>query len=269
MKKIIITALLFCTITFAATRKDQESTDFVKMEQILRAATAALPDKDYRVVLSVEGNLESLSPRHWVATVQKYPADYKTVDDRKTRILFNGPPCYQKLTDFCTIKDIPGEPLFRGRFDLDSVNGHFHRFEGNIVSTASKMAAFREQLKAHPEWMQADIATALASAGARFGPDKQEEFTATLKPTLETLEKAFGPMRLHHVSWIKPDPTLIGWPAYWKVVAIPLRSPKDRLVMCVEPFDGELQQLFVTGLFRRWDSKAKKFTWEYLDPDEK
>src|SRR4249919_2010032 len=177
MKRIIIVTLLFSAVSFVApAQRKQETTDFVKMEQILRAATAALPDKDYRVVLAAEDNRESLSLQHWVATVQKYPADYKVIDEQKMRIMFSGPPCLStNAAEFCSIREIPGEPVFRGRFDLDDANGHFHRFEGNIVSTAAKMSAFNKQLNAHQQWAQTDIAAALTSAGAKFGPDKEKE----------------------------------------------------------------------------------------------
>jgi hypothetical protein len=138
------------------------------------------------------------------------------------------------------------------------------------------MAAFREQLNRHREWTQADLEHALAADGAQFGPDKEEQFRAALMPTFKVLEKAFGPMRVHRVVSIPPHlpevqskPTAPGWPLYWKVVAIPLRSPKERVVMYFEPFAGELQQVYVTGLFSTWDSKAKKFKREYLDPDLK
>lgn len=277
MKKTVVGTLLLCSVALAAPAQKEESTDFAKMKQILRVATADLPGKDYRVVVAVENNRESLHLRHWIVTVQKYPADYKVVDDRTTTVVFSGPPCPARRVEDCSIREIPGEPLFRGRFDLDDENDHFRAFEGNIASTAEKMSAFNKQLNAHQQWTEADIATALASAGAKFGPDKEKEFTATLPPALKTLERAFGPMRVHKVSSVKPTfltlpskgPSLFGWPAYWKVIVVPLQAPKDRVVMYFEPFEGQLQQLFVTGLFQKWDPKTKTYKWEYLDPDEK
>jgi hypothetical protein len=269
---------VLCTGVLAASTPKQESTDLAKMKQILRVATAGLADKNYRVIFAAEDNRTSLGLHYWIVTLQEYPADYKTVDDQEIRVMASGPPCASgKAAEFCSISDVPGETVFRGRFDLDDAKGHFRRFEGNIVSTASKMSAFRDQLAAHQQWTQAEIAAALASAGAKFGPDKEKEFRATLPVALNTLEKAFGPMRLHKVSSMKPTfltlPSgqrgLIGWPAYWSVIAIPLRRPNDRVVMYFEPFEGQLQQLVATGLFQKWDPKAKKFKWEYLDPDQK
>jgi len=84
-------------------------------------------------------------------------------------------------------------------------------------------------------------------------------------------------MRIRKVSSLKPiflerpskDSVSIGWPAYWKVIVIPLGAPKDRIVMYFDPFEGQLQQLAVTGMVQTWDSKTKKLKWEYTDPDER
>lgn len=275
MKKIIIVALLLSTVAFVSpAQRTQETTDFVKMEQVLRAATAALPDKDYRVVFAVEDNRESLSLQHWVATVQKYPADYKVIDEQKMRIMFSGPPCLStNAAELCSIREIPGEPVFRGRFDLDDANGHFRRFEGNIISTASKMSAFDKELQTHQQWTQTDIAAALTAAGAKFGPDKEKEFRATLPAVLKMLEKAFGPMRVNKVISIKPsfltlpskDPSLFGWPAYWRVSTILVQNRKERLVLYFEPFEGQLQSLFVSQGSTVLDPKTHKPKWKPPD----
>jgi hypothetical protein len=272
MSKIIIAALL---LSIAAPAQKEQSTDFAKMEQIVRIATQDLSGKNYRVVFAAEDNRESLYLRHWIVTVQEYPASYKTVDDLSMGIVFSGPPCASgKATEFCSINEVSGELLFRGRFDIDDAKSHFRRFEGNIVSTASKMSAFNKQLMAHQQWTQAEIGAALTSAGAKFGPDKEKEFTATLPAVLKTLEKAFGPMRLHKVSSIKPvflkfptdeKPALIGWPAYWSVSTILLRNRKERLVMYFEPFEGQLQSLLVSQGSTILDPKTHKPKWKPPD----
>lgn len=93
MKRIIATILVLCSLAFAAPVQKQENPDFTTMEQIARVATENLSGKGYRVVFASEDDRESLQLRHWIVTVQKYPADYKTVDDRTTVLLFGGPPC--------------------------------------------------------------------------------------------------------------------------------------------------------------------------------
>ncbi len=274
--KIIVVTLLLCLASFAAPAQKEESTDLLKMELTVRVAAVGLQGKSYRVVLAAEDNGESIDFRHWIVTIQRYPADYKIMDDQTIGVILPGPPCQGPTAEYCSMRGIPSEPLFRGRFDPDRF-GHFRTFDGSITKTAAKMSAFREQLKANQQWTQAEIAAALAAAGARYGPDKEKEFTASLSSALKTLEEAFGPMRLHKVSSMKPTfprlesmkSLIVGWPAYWKVIMVPLRKPKDRVVMYFEPFEGELQQLVVTGLFQKWDTNAKKYKWEYLDPDEK
>jgi len=60
---------------------------------------------------------------------------WEGANDNKTGIIFRGPPCASgKSAKLCSIRKIPDEPLFRGRFD---VYGHINRFEGSIVSTAA------------------------------------------------------------------------------------------------------------------------------------
>jgi hypothetical protein len=279
MKRILLPVLLLASMVLAAPSQQRESPDFVKMKQVLRLATADLKGDDYRIVFAGESNLQALMQRHWVVSVQRYPASYKPFDDQKTAIGFGGPPCTGRAAvEFCSIPALSGETLFQGRFDLDDAYSHFRRFDGNILTTASKMAAFEQQLNAHQEWTEAEIADALTSAGAKFGPAKEQEFRATLPTALKTLEEAFGPMRLHKVSFLKPSfwkppnaerPVSFGFPAYWKVIVVPLQHPKDRIVMFFDPFEGQLQQLVITGLFQTLDPKTKKMKWEYLDPDEK
>jgi hypothetical protein len=78
----------------------------------------------------------------------------------------------------------------------------------------------------------------------------------TLPAALRELEKAFGPLRIHKVLFPKPifgttlsgKPSLTGFQAYWDVIVIPLRAPKDRVAMEFDPFEGQLQLLVVTGL---------------------
>ena len=271
MSKIIIAALLLST---AAPAQKEQSTDFAKMKQIVRVATQDLSGKSYRAVFAAEDNRESLYLRHWIVTVQEYPASYKTVDDLTMGIVFSGPPCASgKATEFCSINEVPGEPLFRGRFDIDDAKSHFRRFEGNIVSTAAKMSAFNKELNAHQQWTQDDIAAALAAAGAKFGPDKEKEFRATLPGSLKMLEKAFGPMRVNKVLSMKPsfltlaskEHSLFGWPAYWSVSTILLRNPKERVVMYFEPFEGQLQSLFVSQGSTVLDPKTHKPKWKPPD----
>jgi hypothetical protein len=279
MKKITLVTFLVSSALFAASAPRDESPDFARVKQVLRLATADLKGNDYRVVFAAESNLQALTQRHWVVNVQRYPAGYKPLDDQKTAIGFGGPPCTGRAAaEFCSIPALSGEILFQGRFDMDDVHSHFRRFDGNILATASKMAAFEQQLNIHQEWTEAEIAGALNSAGAKFGPDKDKEFRAMLPTALSTLEKAFGPMRLHKVLFLKPrfwkppsteHSVAIGFPAYWKVIVVPLQRPKDRIVMFFDPLEGQLQQLVVTGLFQTMDPKTRKMKWEYLDPDEK
>jgi hypothetical protein len=270
MKKTIASILVMCSLAFAVPVQKQENPDFTMMEQIVRVATQDLPGKGYRVFVASQDDRESLQLRHWIVTVQKYPADYKTVDDRTT-VMFSGPPCPSgKAAEFCSIKEIPGELLFQGRFDTDDAKGHFHRFEGNITSTAVKMSAFNKRINAHQQWTQADIAAALAADGAKFGPDKEKEFRATLPGFLKMLEKAFGPMRVNKVLSMKPNfltlPTkehsLIGWPAYWSVSTILLHNSKERLVMYFDPFEGQLQSLFISQGTTVLDPKTHKPKWK-------
>jgi hypothetical protein len=279
MKRIIVTIILLCAAVFAQSRKNEQDKEvFLEMKQILDVATSGLADKNPRVVFTAESSRGSLSLRHWMVTVQNYPTDYKFMDDRYVSIIFNGPPCpFGKSDGFCSVKDFSGDVLFQGRFDVADTRGHVRRFVGNIMSTASRMSVFRDQLAAHPEWTLDDVAAALTSSGAKFGPNKEREFRETLSSALRTMEKAFGPMRVHKDRF--PKPTLwttpskerepIGFQAYWKVVVIPLRAPKDRITMEFDPFEGQLQELIISGLFKRWDSKAKKYKLEYIDPDDK
>lgn len=154
-----------------------------------------------------------------------------------------------------------------GSFD---VYGREIRFEGNIVNTATKMTAFRNELMNHQQWIQSEIADALTSAGAKFGPDKEKEFRATLPNVLKMLEKTFGPMQIHKVSSMKPsflklpskNPDLIGWPAYWSVSTILLHNSKERLVMYFDPFEGQLQSLFVSQGRTVLDPKTHKPKWK-------
>lgn len=274
MKQILAVSLFLSVAVPAMLAQNETSADFKKMEQVLRIATQHLPDQRYRVVFAAEDNMESFHLRHWIVTVQKYPVDYKMIDDQKVGVIFSGPPCPSgKNAEFCSIREIAGEPLFRGRFDVDDANGHFRRFEGNIVSTASKMSAFTDQLQTHQEWTQVDIAAALASSGAKFGPDKEKEFRATLPNILQILEKAFGPMRIHKVLSMKPsfltlpskEHSLFGWPAYWSVSVILLHNRKERLVMYFEPFDGQLQALAVSQGSTVLDPKTHKPKWKPPD----
>jgi hypothetical protein len=271
MKKTIAAILMLCSLALAAPVQKPENPDFTTMEQILGVATQNLSGKGYRVVFASEDNRESLQLRHWIVTVQKYPAGYKTEDDSRMGIVFSGPPCaLGKALEFCSINEVPGEPLFRGRFDIDDANSHFRRFEGNIVGTAVKMSAFNKQINANQQWTQAEIAAALAAAGAKFGPDKEKEFRATLPGTLKMLEKAFGPMRVNKVISMKPsfltlpskEPALFGWPAYWSVSTILLRNRKERLVMYFDPFEGQLQSLYVSQGSTVLDPKTHKPKWK-------
>jgi hypothetical protein len=267
MKKTIAAILVLCSLAFAGPVQKQENPDFTFMEQIIHVATQNLSGKGFRVVFASEDDRESLQLRHWIVTVQKYPADYKTVDDRTTMILFSGPPCPAgKAGEACSIREILDEPLFLGRLD---VYDHNIRFEGNIASTAVKMSDFNKQINAHQQWTQADIAAALATAGAKFGPDKEKEFRATLPGSLKVLEKAFGPMRVNKVLSMKPhfltlpskEHSLFGWPAYWSVSTILLHNPKERLVMYFDPFEGQLQSLFVSQGSTVLDPKTHKPKW--------
>jgi hypothetical protein len=271
MKRILIATLSLCSVLSAAPTQRGTNSDFAKMEQIVRVATKDLSGNGERVVIAAEDNRESLHLRHWIVTIQPYPTDYKAKDEQKMGVLFSGPPCSsEKAGEFCSIKEIFGEPLFQGRFDI---YGDALRFVGNVVSTAAKMSDFNKQLNAHQEWTQADIAAALASAGAKFGPDKEKEFTATLPIVLKTLEKAFGPMRVHKVSTLKPGfltrpsktPALIGWPAYWSVSTILLQNRRERLVMYFEPFEGQLQSLYVSQGSTILDPKTHKPKWKPPD----
>jgi hypothetical protein len=271
MKKTIAGIVVLCSLAFAAPVQKQESPEFAKMEQIVRVATQSLSGKGYRVVFASEDDRESLHLRHWIVTVQPYPTDYKAIDEQKMGILFSGPPCSsEKAGGFCSIKEISGEPLFQGRFDI---YGDALRFVGNVVSTAAKMSGFNKHLNAHQEWTQADIAAALASAGAKFGPDKEKEFTATLPIVLKMLEKAFGPMRVNKVLSMKPsfltlpskEHSLFGWPAYWSVSTILLRNRKERLVMYFDPFEGQLQSLYVSQGNTILDPKTHKPKWKPPD----
>ena len=150
--------MALCFLAFAAPVQKQDSPEFTKMQQILRVATENLSGKGYRVVFASEDDRESLQLRHWIVTVQKYPTDYKTVDARTTMLVFSGSPCVSgKAGEFCSTKEIPGEPIFQGRFDI---YGDALRFVGNVVSTAAKISGFNKQLNAHQEWTQADIAAA-------------------------------------------------------------------------------------------------------------
>lgn len=272
--KNIAAILVLCSTAFAASGQKQGSTYFTQMEQIVRVATQDLPGKDYQVVFATENNLESSYPHPWFITVQKYPEDYNVMDDRTKLVVFPGPPCASgKAAEFCSVREIPGEPIFRGRFDFVNAKGRFLRFEGNIVSTASKMSEFNKQLNAHQQWAQADIAAALAAAGAKFGPDKEKEFRATLPLTLKSLEKVFGPMRVHKVVSMKPSfltlpskqPSVFGWPAYWSVSTILLRNPKERLLLYFEPFEGQLQSLFVSQGSTVLDPNTHKPKWKPPD----
>ena len=270
------------TITFLLTlfalashAQEQGSTYLNEMEQIVRVATYDLPGKDYQVVFATENRLKLPHPQSWFLTVQKYPENYNATDDRTKGVAFSGPPCASgKAAEFCSVREIPGEPLFRGRFDFVDARGRFLRFEGNLLSTASKMSAFRTELMAHQQWTQTEIAAALAAAGAKFGPDKEKEFTATLPLTLKALEKVFGPMRVHKVSSMKPvfaklppdDKTaLMGWPTYWSVSTILLRNRKERLVLHFEPFEGQLQMVLVSQGSTILDPKTRKPKWKAPD----
>ncbi|HEY2390762.1 MAG TPA: hypothetical protein VGK22_06285 [Candidatus Angelobacter sp.] len=269
MNKFVALIFAICIVARAKAGQHEKNTD-LKTQQVLRAATADLPGKNYRVVFAAEDSQESMNPRHWMVTIQKYPADYNRIDDSTIGIMFTGPPCPSgKAGAFCSIQEIPGEPLFRGRFDHDDAEGHFRRFEGNILDTASRMTAFRKQLMSHQKWSQHEIADALNSEGAKFGPDKEKELRATLPNVVKMLEKAFGPMQIHKVSSMKPvfltlpskDPALIGWPAYWSVSTILLHNPKERLVMYFDPFEGQLQSLFVSQGSTVLDPKTHKPKW--------
>jgi hypothetical protein len=135
------------------------------------------------------------------------------------------------------------------------------------------MSGFNKKLNAHQQWTQADIAAALAAAGAKFGPDKEKEFRATLAGSLKMLEKAFGPMRVNKVLSMKPsfltlpskEHSLFGWPAYWKVSTILLQNRKERLVLYFDPFEGQLQSLFVSQGSTVLDPKTHQRKWKPPD----
>jgi hypothetical protein len=230
-----------------------KATEFSKVVQIAHIATINLPDKESRVVFAAEASLGTLYLKRWVATVEKYPENYKTSD-----AIFTAPPCTepQMVKEVCSIQEITGEPLFRGSFEMTP---YFTRFAGSTTDTAGKILHFRDQLRAHPDWTMVEVDTALASIGAKFGPDKKKEFMATLP--LKGLRDAFGPIKLKNVTSVPTVPNS-SWPAYWKVQATLLNDPKKQLVMYFEPFEGRLQQLSVAGPIKVWDRKTRKFKWE-------
>jgi hypothetical protein len=274
MRNLLAPVLLILLARSATLVQTGESADsLAKMRQIFRVAAADLSGKEYRVVFATEDNGESLNMRHWIVTVQAYPAGYKAYDDQVGGVIFSGPPCPPGMfPEFCSVRNISGDILFVGRFDVLVTTGRVG-FVGNVGRTASKMLVFDKQLKAHQQWTPIDISAALASAGAKFGPDKEKEFRETLPDALKTLEQAFGPMRINKVSSMKPtflripgkEPQLIGWPAYWSVSTILLRNRKERLVMYFEPFDGRLQSLYVSQGSTVLDPKTHKPKWKPPD----
>ncbi len=255
MRKLAALTVLLCFPARVVFAQEGKANEFAQMKQIVSIAAAGVPGKDFRVVFASEDSLASMHLRHWIVTIGRYPENYRTSLE-----ISPGAPCTEpeSIKEVCSIQEIPGEPLFRGTFDV--VN-RLYRFAGRTTDTAQKFLAFRDQLRAHPDWTQDQVVAALASAGAKYGPDKKNEFMATIP--LKSLERVFGPMRLKDVTSIAPVP--MTWPAYWQVRTVLLREPKTRLVMYFEPFEGRLQLLHVSQPVQTWDPGTKKLKWKYPD----
>src|SRR5262245_65141 len=262
MKKAIAISMLLYGFVSAASSQDRKSTELVTMRRITRLATGNLSGKEFRVVFTLADKLESTRLHRWTVKVEFYSADDQAKDDQLSRVIFSeGPACTEQTKEFCSTREISGEPAFRGRFVFDDA-GRLLSYEGSQASSAPKLLAFERQLKEHPGWSRADVAASLVSAGAKYAPDREQAFKATLP--LKSLERVFGPLRLQKITPIDPAP--FSWSGYWKVRAVPLREPNTRLVMYFEPFEGELQRLIVSRPYQTLDSKTGKLKWKL--PDE-
>lgn len=267
MNRIVVLSILLGLLVPAgngqqsAVRNNKQRNVFPQMLDITRVATVNVPGNP-RLVFAAETDLvhktellEKPSLSRWVVSVQPYPDHYRVLPE-----VSGGAPCMSEyaLKEWCAIEEIPGEPVFVGIFRLfgDTVD----HFEGRRTSTARKVLAFRGQLEAHPEWDQSAVIAALNSAGAKYGPDKKQEFMAIVP--IKALERVYGPLRLDRVVSVKPIPS--GWAAYWQVRAISVSNPKKRLYMYFDPFEGELQLLYVDVPAKVWDEKTRTFKRKYL-----
>ncbi len=253
MKKFNSPIILLVLLAAAGRVQSQSATEFRQMKEITRIATSNLSDRGSRVVFASEGNLESMSLRRWIVSVDLYPKSYRT-----SLAVMSGPPCVspETIKETCSIQEISGEPLFLGKFET---TGQLYSFAGRTAAAARKMLAFREDLKAHSEWSQHQVEEALASKGAKYGPEKKKEFMTVLP--LKSLQRILGPMRLKDISSVPMTPPQ-QWPAYWKVRTVMIGNSKVGLVMYFEPFDGQLQMLYFTGPHKVWDPVTKTFKWE-------
>lgn len=222
-----------------------------KIALVMRLATSGIPQKDMRAVFTAESPLSAMYIKRWVITASPSLEDYPVSGDASP-----GPPCFNPVAikAVCSVPEPNVEPLFRGEFDLTSSINHF---SGSVAASAKKYLSVQGQLREHPEWTQQQVARLLASAGARYGPDKKRHFTAALP--LKALETVFGPMHVKAVTSVKPGE---GWGGYWRVRTAFVKNPNSGLIMYFEPFEGQLQVLYRTGPYRVWDPVDKKFKWE-------
>lgn len=93
-------------------------------------------------------------------------------------------------------KDMKCSPIlpkqFVNAFIAFNKMGHLAAFasEGPAVGKPEEYERFKEAVKSHPEWTDAQANSALLQTGASYGPDAREKLMKT--PPLDELEKLFG-----------------------------------------------------------------------------
>ena len=144
-------------------------------------------------------------------------------------------------------------PLFSASITLDR-DSQVERLsaEGPFLQS-QRRAAFDRVLQAHPDWSDDERAAELAAAGAEYGPGREPDIEAKVRPS--ALEKQVGrgvSIHIQGFTWKDPDskdtkgkeakgkagPPVIGWRARLEASGPDGRPAQYELV--VEPFKGRV-----------------------------
>ncbi|HXG71909.1 MAG TPA: hypothetical protein VNJ04_14975, partial [Gemmatimonadaceae bacterium] len=214
---------LACLLTsgiFSSAVAAQERTNIRLVERLMRAAFPALVDEELRVVITVETAFES----DW----QAYGFVGATVAERAT---------HMNRTD-----GAPAPPLLDCFFHPAPKAEYLYevRCRGSHVNSRSQQQ-FEEVVRQDATWSDAKTQATLARLGAKYAPDKREDF---LRDTnLKRFEPVLGSIQEAHIEFWKYEKTdgPIHVSPYWRARIV---SNSGNRVMCYsltfEAFSGRL-----------------------------
>ena len=151
-----------------------------------------------------------------------------------------------------TLQDIPVtvNAVLEATLQFDSDGLWYAHFEGPLVAS-DRSRAMTETARAHPAWTDADLAAALSSDGAQFGPDKAADFARSID--VQALGEALGHIRKTRrwFHWRLGKSELgaedIVTPEWAVAVGVnPSRAGQACYVLGFEPYHGRLTTI-VTG----------------------